>query len=91
MKFECPKCGGDVLYEIVSGSTVTHCVEGVNSVNRCIEYADFWVSIPARKRWLCGECKYELPVRNVSQLIGYLESQKREIAENGRLLGLDAR
>lgn len=92
MKFECPKCGGKALHEVVeSGPTVTRLIKGVDSADCCTKYTDYWISAHARVRWLCGDCKYELPVRNVSQLIEYLESQRREIAECGGLLGLDAR
>jgi len=90
MKFECPKCSGNVLHEIESAPTVTRRVESIDLTDCCTKYTDFWISSHARIRWLCGNCKYELPVRNVSQLVDYLESQRLEIAECGRLLGLDA-
>lgn len=74
--FICPECDSDSLYEKEVGAVITRHIVAIDSRDLCTLYRDFWAEAPNQKSWFCGDCKWKLPARNVTQLIEYLEKLK---------------
>jgi len=74
--FTCPECAGHELHEYETGPTITCVVQRINWQYHHTIYDTHWISADGIKWWVCGNCGWELPVKDERKLIAWLEQQK---------------